>query len=199
MSENKESIGISVSEFYNCYISLDYYHWKTTSDDNDTKIISDESIESEIISNNFEVSDVSSDVIHVTYEKINDVANFITNKVLALNSQLSKKVKEKIGEELFKTNYAPVGRIIFTDTESLNSVESDGKLKKQFSARFYLYKTIDKNIQSSPTINVDELQKMLRQTIIRDLLDVVEELKEEETFIPPSSFLKKFESIGIKS
>ncbi len=207
MSDNKESIGIDVSEFYNYYIILHHLNWNKPLNDY-TDITTDETIENEIREINFEVSESPTDVIHVTYEKINNVANLMTNKILALNNQLIKKIEDDLGsnifsEEHFQKTYAPVGRIIFTDTESLAPVderfESIGKLRKDFYVRFSLYKAMDKAVHLSPTINVDELQKMLRHAIVKDLLDVVEQLKEEEIFTPPPAFLKKFRSIGIKS
>lgn len=199
MTDNKESIGISVSEFYNFYIILHHFNWSNSVSKTYNGITTDETIENEIREISFEVEHSSNEVLHITYENINHVVSLMIKKVLELNEELYKKVKEGMDEETFKKTYSPVGRIIFTDTESaapIDGFEVIGKLKKDFYVRFALYKIIDK-IANLPNIN--ELEKMLKQAIITDLLDVVEELKEEETFTPPTSFLKKFESIGIKS
>lgn len=193
MSDNKEFIGIDVSEFYNYFIILHHYNWAEALEG--VGITNDETTENEMQAINIEASESSDKVLHVTYDKIGDVVNLMTNKILALNDQLSKKVKEQLGENLYKRSYAVCGRIIFSDVESLEPLESIGKFRKDFYVRFSLYKALDK----SQTVDVEKLQIMLKEAIIRDLLNVVEELKQEETFTPPATFLKKFESIGIKS
>jgi hypothetical protein len=181
---NEEPVGITVSEFYTYSIELEYYHWGkplTFGVHPDSKEAENEKMHDFLSKGVWRRNYDSTDVLNITKGNISDIAKLLTGKIIETNDELFRVVGRAVKES--NSKYTPTCHIIFTDVESLTPLIENtviGKLIKSFRVRVKVYDALDENYY----VNFGKLQAMVEWAIKEQLLDVVDQIKEEETYTP---------------